>query len=108
MAVSEVVATLNDTVGFALDRPADADLRIGIARIEGTFVGTLKIQWSADFKTWNDGTVYTVGAATQANPTGVGVFAAVLDVTAKYWRVIFSAYTSGSARVALHAVRQSS
>lgn len=71
------------------------------------FVGTVKIQWSADEKTWTDGTVIAVASsgATAANPTAVGNFASLLDVTAIAARVFVSAYTSGGITARTHLIQ---
>lgn len=71
-----------------------------VARISGTFVGTIKIQTSDDNgKTWADGTVVKMDTGATGNPTGVGTYCALLGASANAGRVIFSAYTSGAARI---------
>ena len=97
--------TLSSTSGFVLNQQPDADRRVALVRIEGTFVGTLKIQGSSDNVTWNDLTVTNIESAAQANPTAPGNYAASLGASDTMFRVIFSAYTSGSARVKTAAVR---
>lgn len=77
----------------------DAAAHILYFRVSGTFVGTLKGQRSADMKVFADGVVTSVTTGTQANPTAVGNYAVLLTAADKAARVIFSAYTSGTARI---------
>lgn len=93
------IRQLSDTVQFLILQMPDADQRDAIVRLSGTWVATVKIQRSADLKTWADLTVTNVVSGAQANPTGNGVFGAQATAADRAVRVILSAYTSGIVRV---------
>lgn len=96
---SRKLSSTTDEVRLKL--PVAHGRAIVIARISGTFVGTIKIQTSDDGKTWADGLVILVASsgAASGNPTTTGTYACLLGAAAVAGRVIFSAYTSGEALV---------
>lgn len=67
-------------------------------QVTGTFVGTLAFKQSNDASTWADLTVYAQGSTTGiTTTTTTGFYAGA--TTAKYVRVGFSAFSSGSATI---------
>jgi hypothetical protein len=103
-SLSGVFGSGGGKVRLPIESPATQ--RIAIVRITGTFVGTLKIQSRIAGGAYTDASVFTAGAATNANPTAPGVYAAILLANAVEAQVIFSAYTSGTARVEAVVVPQ--
>lgn len=100
MAVFQAAETLNSTSGrVRIPIVSPATQRLLIARITGTFVGTIKIQSRIAGGAFTDASVFAMGAATNADPTTVGIYAAILQANAVEAQVVFSAYTSGSARI---------
>lgn len=100
MAAFQAIETLSGLTGkVRIPIVSPATQRVLIVRIQGTFVGTLKIQSRIAGGAYTDASVFTVGAATNANPTAPGIYAGILLANAVEAQVIFSAYTSGSARV---------
>lgn len=106
--MSEFLTTkrLSDAVNSVLVPFPDGRRRILIARLTGTFVGTLKLQTSDDGKTFTDGSVFKVDTGAAGNPTAQGVYAALLGATAKWGRILFSAYTSGEVFVEATTIPQ--
>lgn len=101
-------ATIGNATDFVLVQLPDADRRIALVRIEGTFVGTIQIQDSSDLKTFTVvGTTVKADTGATGNPAAQGVFAALLGASSKGFKVLFSSYTSGSAKIEVATVRQS-
>jgi hypothetical protein len=90
------LGALNDAV---YNLSADNARRVVIGNITGTFVGTIKGQTSDDGKTWTDATVVNMQTGATGNPTAPGNYSFPLGASGKKGRFIFSAYTSGSAKV---------
>jgi hypothetical protein len=65
----------------------------------GAFVGTIKMQSTPDLKVWTDCTIYNMETGASGNPTAAGNYCATLPAASIAGRTIFSAYTSGNARV---------
>lgn len=93
-------AILNSTSdALVVDLPRDGQQYHLIVRLSGTFVGTAALASSTDNgATFTTRTTTTVSGTTQANPTGVGVYAIDCTSGADYAKVSLSAYTSGNAR----------
>ena len=79
--------------------PQDGKDYLLVARIAGTFVGTVMLM--DDLGGWAEIATTEIAStgATAATPTGVGNFAAAVPSGAENARVVFSAYTSGSVDV---------
>lgn len=93
---SKEISSTTDEVRVKFASGSGRQVLVGV--ISGTFVGTIKFQTSDDGKTWTDGTVIK-HEGTAGNPTGVGTFVSLMGASAVAGRIVFSAYTSGAARI---------
>ncbi len=103
-AIGELSAA-NEGVEVPIVQPGTR--RVAVARLSDTFVGTVKIQSKNAAGAYSDETVVDMADGTTANPTTVGNYSALIDASAVAWRVLCSAYTSGTIRVETSELPQS-
>lgn len=97
----------NDAREAVVVKFPDGNRKVVIANItaQAAFVGTFKIQGSSGDGVWDDLAVVNMQAGgAAANPTAAGNYSALCDADHRMARVVFSAYTSGTARVRAHAI----
>ena len=99
---SATLGALNDTYGENLNLDPIQSVSV---QISGTFVATVTFQVSNDKVTWVTKSLYTPGGSAATAPTAPGVWAA--DLGARYFRVVVTAYTSGTVQVNIFGTSQS-
>ena len=92
IALQGTIAALNDTVFGDTDALDYQSVTVSIA---GTFVGTITFQVSNDAVNWYSKTIVTANGSAVTTTTAPGIFA--VDIGARYFRAIATAWTSGSA-----------
>lgn len=97
--LAEAVAN-DDTQVVLIPIPQDGSDYELVYRIAGTFVGTVQAQddQSGTFTEIASTAIASTGAVA-GSPTGVGNFAASVVDGANFARIVFSAYTSGEAKI---------
>lgn len=103
--VFEAIKEIGDLIDeVRVDLPDAGPFDI-VARITGTFVGTLRIQRSADGKTYGNVTARNINTGAAADPTAPATVQIRATAADKSARVNFSAYTSGKARCEVAVIR---
>jgi hypothetical protein len=94
--ISGTINALNGTVGAAVDGLNYQSVSV---QISGTWAGTITFQVSNDGTNWVSRNMVSSLSVLAATTTSNNIFSS--DIAARYFRAIFTAYTSGTATVTI-------
>lgn len=103
--VFDGIRELSNAVDYLILQTPDAGQFDVLYRLTGTWVGTIQCQRTADLKTFAAVTPRQINSGTSADATANGTYAARLTAADKGAKLIFSSYTSGTARIEAALVR---
>lgn len=102
VTLQDTLDSLNDTAFSTFDA---LDFQAVYIQITDTFTGTIRFEVSNDGINWVTKNLVSAGGASATQSTAVGIWSG--DIGARYFRVIMSAYTTGTATVTVAFSAQS-